>query len=47
MPSERFGFLLKDIKEGLGVVGFSSGQVADSLVRLRGGTNLRFKVVMK
>ena len=47
MPFERFGFLLKDTKKGLGVVGFSSGQLNDSVVRLRGGTNLRLKVVMK
>lgn len=46
MTFERFGFLLKDTKEGLGVVGFSSGQVADMVVRLR-GTNLRLKVLMK
>ena len=44
---ERFGFLLKDTKKGLGVMGSSSGQFADLVVRLTGGTNLRLKVIMK
>ena len=37
----------KDNEEGLSAVGFSSEQVPNSVVRVRGGTNLKLNAVMK
>lgn len=47
VPFERSGFLVKDNEEGLSAVGFSSEQVPDSMVGVRGGTNLKLNAVMK
>ena len=36
---------MKDNEEGLSAVGFSSEQVPDFVVRVRGGTNLKLNAV--